>query len=1133
MHAPTVTWLEFVMNVARPVFLESAFDATVVLALAGLVVLALRKGSASLRHRVWTVAIVCLLVLPLVSWVLPDPPVHLPIAGPWYGAGQSGVSAADRAATKTATDDSRAPNALSLDGAGTEERVTQSSGDLPGMPPSAVTTTGFVAEESSGPLMASDLAPAQDQAEVGQAGSALPWMAFGVLAWVAGLGFGLVSLAGSLGAARWLVRTAQPPRDAAWPRLAEQLCAQLGLRRSVPLLTSHRAEVPMTVGWLRPTIVLPDGCDRWPHERRRTILAHELTHVVRRDVLWQTAARLASAVYWFHPLVWLAAWRLRVERETACDDAVLRIGERPSHYASLLLDLASALSGRARQPSAAVATVTGHSMEKRIRAILHPGLCRTPVGRPAACAAAAGAALVLLLVGLVSPLARLPQAMANLSRVDSPRAESETASADPSEVVGDASQDIGAESGEPKEGASEPTVAQQAQVVLRGVVTDLEGEPAAGVSVRAIAWTSPIPPATTDARGRFQFHLLRKDLRGLMLVARSEDGSHQALHRLLAWGAGGQEEPPSVELVLRPARIIPVQVVDQRGQPVAGAAVGAAFALRRVDAGRSDEQGRTTLRVPAELNLEVYAYKAGVGLDYVESRDPIASEEDRPAEPPDEEPDEELALTLDGAITVRVRLIDPENRPLVGVPVYPWLFKKPDKTDTFNLSGLLDEFPVETDARGIAAFDCIPANNEEPITFWTRSPDYWAPQRPIYDPTRGEGEITVPMVRTVRVSGRVRFADGRPAPDIQVDAGGAGYQEDQFRGSAYTDAEGRFEFLVYPDQIYMFLINDSKWAAPVQELIVVRPDTPVDGIDFELRPGTRIHGRVTVGPKREPVVGQYVQLDQYPADFRGLLEDQRLPNPTGSQKRVYPSFVRFVSTDAEGRYEFCAGPGNYNVRGPAHSGTQHFSVEDQESLTFDFQTPHGVSGPITGRVVRRDDSQPMGGAKVVGVCITTERGHADLKVTTDQQGRFREVHWLDKMFFHAESADGRLAGVAEMPAGEQEVTIPVGPLTSAQGRLIAKSDGQPLAHRRIEYAIRIELPNGRLMHRFGGETRTDASGRFILEGLMVGAKYHLNLPLHEEDAPIDDWSWQTLGDFTNPGPKTLDLGDFEHDPPPR
>ena len=76
-------------------------------------------------------------------------------------------------------------------------------------------------------------------------------------------------------------------------------------------------------------------------------------------------------------------------------------------------------------------------------------------------------------------------------------------------------------------------------------------------------------------------------------------------------------------------------------------------------------------------------------------------------------------------------------------------------------------------------------------------------------------------------------------------------------------------------------------------------------------------------------------------------------------------------------------------------------------------------------------------------------------------------------------------------------------------------------------------PGGGISHRLWGETTTDASGRFLLEGLVAGAKYGLNLPLHEEDAPIGDRSWRTLGEFTNPGPDTLDLGDLECDPTPR
>jgi beta-lactamase regulating signal transducer with metallopeptidase domain len=138
------------------------------------------------------------------------------------------------------------------------------------------------------------------------------------------------------------------------------------------VLESPHAVVPMTWGVLSPVVVVP-GNVSWSDEQRRAALRHELAHIARRDTLWQGIARAAVALYWFNPLAWLAARRLRAESELACDDAVLLGGVRASVYAQQLLDVAREHSSSRLPAAAALLMARRSGLTDRLRAVLEDG----------------------------------------------------------------------------------------------------------------------------------------------------------------------------------------------------------------------------------------------------------------------------------------------------------------------------------------------------------------------------------------------------------------------------------------------------------------------------------------------------------------------------------------------------------------------------------------------------------------------------------------------------------------------------------------------------------------------------------------------------------------------------------------
>ncbi len=120
---------------------------------------------------------------------------------------------------------------------------------------------------------------------------------------------------------RRLAQLGTPMTDPSLLLGTAKLAARLGLKACPPIRLVQGIGSPLVCGVLRPTVLLPDGIDAQALPR---VLAHELTHVRRRDIPLRLVAMLALSLHWFDPLAYLAARQFEAECELSCDEAVLR-----------------------------------------------------------------------------------------------------------------------------------------------------------------------------------------------------------------------------------------------------------------------------------------------------------------------------------------------------------------------------------------------------------------------------------------------------------------------------------------------------------------------------------------------------------------------------------------------------------------------------------------------------------------------------------------------------------------------------------------------------------------------------------------------------------------------------------------
>jgi HEAT repeat protein/beta-lactamase regulating signal transducer with metallopeptidase domain len=385
---------------------ELIVKSTLVLSLAALLVLALRRASAAHRHLIWACALIGLVALPWMQLALPRWRVTTPLAGqiaPGFGllaktvvpTSEEDVPPADAPVLNTFSPSLANTDAFEkLGGTGKHKIAKPDAGVEP-------TVTGAAAPDVATGTTGTSATSAQEK----PAPSGTPILGWILLVWMIGAFAVLATfIAGHL-VLRLMLQGARPVRDGEWQALALEAADRLGLTLPFSLLRADGILVPVASGLLRPRVLLPEGADAWPLELRRAVLLHELAHVQRHDCLTQAIAQVACALFWFHPGVWFAVSRLQIERERACDDRVLAARTRASDYADQLLAMVRTLRAKRLSALGAVAFARPSSLEGRLLAVLDPLRNRRAVGRGAAIAAAFVATLLVLPFAALEPVA--------------------------------------------------------------------------------------------------------------------------------------------------------------------------------------------------------------------------------------------------------------------------------------------------------------------------------------------------------------------------------------------------------------------------------------------------------------------------------------------------------------------------------------------------------------------------------------------------------------------------------------------------------------------------------------------------------------------------------------------------------
>jgi beta-lactamase regulating signal transducer with metallopeptidase domain len=302
-----------------------------------------RAKNVSLRLGVWRMILIVALTMPFLALLMPPLPVSVPIAQRF----------------------------VDLRSAATVESSVKPAG---GTPAKAPTTTAYAPI----PVFNYSVAPSRNYsrpipASPARARLRMPIsriaVAGGIYATVAI--FFLVRLILGITFGSRLDRNSHAIDDPQTLARLHYFARAARLRSTPRLAESELLSVPVTFGIRHPSILLPATWREWEPAELDAVLAHEISHVARRDALTERLSLLHRAIFWFSPLSWWLDRRLAELAEEASDDAALAAGADRTRYAETVLGFFAALEAApGRVWWQGVAMASAGQAEKRLDRIL-------------------------------------------------------------------------------------------------------------------------------------------------------------------------------------------------------------------------------------------------------------------------------------------------------------------------------------------------------------------------------------------------------------------------------------------------------------------------------------------------------------------------------------------------------------------------------------------------------------------------------------------------------------------------------------------------------------------------------------------------------------------------------------------